>query len=179
MTACSPGTRRGWRRGLGWLNGGVIDEVLHGGRRELEDDSGVYAGSGLDSLHCSTKTTTVKTMDRLRGLLGVDGYAGARRRSGVLLGRRRKRRGRRRRKLWRGNGTGRLLGVSRRQEVARGRAPGRLVAWRPPGWLGGIPPSSLGAREVEEDPPAPGGPGGLAGPASPGRQVRFFYLFFV
>ena len=161
---------------MGWLNGDGIDEVLHGGRRELEEESGVYAGSGLDSLHCSTKTTAVKTMDRLRGLLGVDGYAGARRRSGVLLGRRRKRRGRRRRKLWRGEWNGEAPGRLQASRGGAGRAPGRLVAWRPPGWLGGIPPSSLGAREVEEDPPAPGGPGGLAGPAPPGRQVTFFYF---
>src|ERR1041385_7629339 len=70
--------------------------------------------------------------------------------------------------------------VARRLQASRGgagRAPGRLVAWRPPRWLGGIPPSSLGARCGEEDAPAPGGPGGLAGPAPPGRQVSFLFIF--
>src|ERR1041385_9378378 len=73
-----------------------------------------------------------------------------------------------------GNGCGRKSGVSRREKRARGGLEGRRRRRVAPGWLGGIPPSSLGAREVEEDPPAPGGPGGLAGPAPPGRQVRFF-----
>src|SRR4051812_108554 len=44
-----------------------------------------------------------------------------------------------------------------------GEAPGRLVAWRLPGWLGGIPPISLGARGGEEDAPAPMGRLGWVG----------------
>jgi hypothetical protein len=88
LTPSSPGAQQRWWRGLGWLNGDVIDEVLHGGRRELEEESGVYVGSGLDSFCKSVKTTTTKRLDTVLGLLGVNGHACARRRSGVLLGRR-------------------------------------------------------------------------------------------
>src|SRR4051812_48889674 len=88
---------------------------------------------------------------------------------------------RKRRKLWRGKveawHLGRLHGAIR----TPGRPPGRLVAWRSPGWLGGIPPSSLEARGGGENPPAPGGAGGLAGPASPwasGKCSATFLIFF-
>src|ERR1041385_6349679 len=60
---------------------------------------------------------------------------------------------------WRRGTRVRLQGAIR----APGRPPGRLVAWRPPGWLGGIPPSSLGARGGEEDPAAPLGRVGWMG----------------
>src|SRR4051812_32905971 len=87
---------------------------------------------------------------------------------------------RKRRKLWRGKveawHLGRLHGAIRTPR----RPPGRLVAWQSPGWLGGIPPSSLEARDGEEDPRAPGGPGGLAGPPSPwarGKSSAFFSIF--
>jgi hypothetical protein len=39
-TAYSPGTRRGWRRGLGWLDGDEIDKGVLRVRRRLELDSG-------------------------------------------------------------------------------------------------------------------------------------------
>src|ERR1041385_3091454 len=128
---------------------------------------------------CSkTKTTAAKTMDRLRRLLGVDGHAGARRRSGVLLGRRRIGRERK-------GKTTRTGGMEQggcetspgREKRARGGMEGARRRRVAPGWLGGIPPSSLGARGGGEDPRAPGGPGGLAGPAPPGRQVSLSLLF--
>src|ERR1041385_6300353 len=76
-----------------------------------------------------------------------------------------------------GNGLTASPGASRCEKRPRGglEAPRRRRVT--PGWLGGIPPSSLGARGEEEDAPAPGGPGGLAGPAPPGRQVRFSFYF--
>src|ERR1041385_8030179 len=77
-----------------------------------------------------------------------------------------------------GNELAESPGASRCEERARGGLEARRRRRVAPGWLGGIPPSSLGAREVEEDPPAPGGPGGLAGPAPPGRQVSFFRFLF-
>ena len=73
MIQSSPGTQQRWWRWLGWLNGGGIDEVLHGGRQELEEESGVYAGSGLDSFCKSVKTTTAKRLDTLVRLLDVVG----------------------------------------------------------------------------------------------------------
>ena len=65
-----------------------------------------------------------------------------------------------------------------REKRARGGLEGARRRRVAPGWLGGIPPSSLGARGEEEDAPAPGGPAGLGGPVSPRRQVRFFPFLF-
>ena len=78
-----------------------------------------------------------------------------------------------------GNGLGRRRGVSRTRLEGSGGLEGARQRRVAPGWLGGIPPSSLGVRVGEEDPRAPGGPGGLAGPAPPGRQVSLSLLFSV
>ena len=59
-----------------------------------------------------------------------------------------------------------------KQEVARARRRRRWSA-------ACIPPSSLEAREGEEDAPAPVGRMGWGGPASPGRQVRFSDFFSI
>src|SRR3954465_12075904 len=60
--------------------------------------------------------------------------------------------------------------------------PGTLQAGRwggsAPGWLGGIPPSSLGARGEEEDADAPVGRLGWMGRLRTERQVRFFDFLF-
>src|ERR1041385_3053741 len=85
----------------------------------------------------------------------------------------------RRRALEGGNGGGVLQGVSRREKEARGGLDGGRRGRVAPGWLGGIPPSSLGAREGEEDAAAPVGRLGWVGRLRPGRQVSFsFYFLF-
>src|ERR1041385_3738259 len=56
-----------------------------------------------------------------------------------------------------GNGSGRERGISRREKGARGGLEGARRRRVVPGWLGGIPPSSLEARGGEEDPAAPVG----------------------
>src|ERR1041385_7685975 len=60
-----------------------------------------------------------------------------------------------------GNGLGRPRGVSRRRKRARGGLESSRRRRGVHGWLGGFPPSSLGAQDREEDPAAPGGPAGL------------------
>src|ERR1041385_6961673 len=96
-------------------------------RRGRDGDSGVYAGSGLDSFGLVTKTKTARLLDKVERIEGLEGRVCARPCSGVLLGRRRIGRGRRGGSSWRGgNGAGKALCVSRRdyvdgrkQEVAR------------------------------------------------------------
>src|SRR4051812_23694686 len=97
--------------------------------------------------------------------------------STVVLERRRNRRGGGGERARRGGWTRKVQGISRRREKARGGLEGPRRRRGVHGWLGGFPPSSLGARDREEDPSAPGGPAWLAGPLSPGRQVSVLCLF--